>query len=310
MFSIDQNCQPLWDVIPKLHVLCRRFDDVTHFVEDIDVAFTSMGADLEGKDLHLTKERFYRSGGGDWGAAMFYSEFLGKLPVEIRHWEPFTGMKTRVLAKELARSVDDLYDEFSPGDNWQLTGPSYVGDRSHHRVIGDLTVAETAPFLRELLDLARCNTLHAFPEPQCQQRTNDWFDQEQRRLEDLIRRCEGGRLVELYRNWLGEYVGESVGIDMTSSLLQIPGSEQRLRILEIFISNYDQATRVYNDAVEESGSGLRELRTSIGELPMFAVMEHHGHLVRCAAYLRDGAVHVEDKPFPPTSEGRMDLQDL
>ncbi len=36
MFSIDQNCHSLWDVLPKLQALQRRAEAVTHFVEDID----------------------------------------------------------------------------------------------------------------------------------------------------------------------------------------------------------------------------------------------------------------------------------
>ena len=93
MFSIDQNCHSLWDVVPKLQALARRGVAVRHFVEDIDVAFTQMGAGPDGGELRLARERFYRSGGGDWGAALFYADFLGAQPTEIREWEKWTGMR-------------------------------------------------------------------------------------------------------------------------------------------------------------------------------------------------------------------------
>ena len=81
MLSIDQNCSSLWDAIPKLGALAAKGYPVAHYVEDIDVAFTSMGSGVGGDGLKLDRERFHRSGGQDWGAAMFYSAFLGRLPV-------------------------------------------------------------------------------------------------------------------------------------------------------------------------------------------------------------------------------------
>ncbi|MFW6065483.1 MAG: hypothetical protein ACOC9S_01555, partial [Planctomycetota bacterium] len=117
-FSIDQNCHSLWDAIPKVQSLADGGEQVRHFLEDVDVAFTALGAGPS-TPLRLAKERFYRSGGQDWGAALFYSEFLGRVPVEIRHWEPLTGMTTKALAGRLRRKVDELYGQYSPGDNWQ-----------------------------------------------------------------------------------------------------------------------------------------------------------------------------------------------
>ena len=127
----------------------------------------------------VARERFYRSGGQDWGSALFYSEFLARQAAEIRDWEPFTGMKTATLARQLGRSVDDLYDEFSPGDTWQLIGPSYVGDRDHHRVIGDLSVRETADFVREILGKAKEDMLRRFPQRDSQERLAEWFRSEE-----------------------------------------------------------------------------------------------------------------------------------
>ena len=94
MFSIDQNSHSLWDALPKVQALAAAGHAVTHFIEDIDVAFTSMGAEVDASPLRLVRERFHRSGGADWGAALFYSEFLGRQAVEVRQWEPYTGQKT------------------------------------------------------------------------------------------------------------------------------------------------------------------------------------------------------------------------
>lgn len=47
MISIDQNCHSLWDVVPKLQALAAHGKKVRHFIEDIDVAFTSAAAEVE-----------------------------------------------------------------------------------------------------------------------------------------------------------------------------------------------------------------------------------------------------------------------
>jgi hypothetical protein len=311
MISIDQNCHPLWDVVPKLQALARRGPAVTHYVEDVDAAFTSMGAEVGGIDLRLARERFHRSGGADWGAALFYTEFLGRVPVELRDWEPLTGRKTNVLARQLGRSVDELYDEFSPSDNWQLIGSSFVGDRSHHRVLRDLTVAEAGPFVRELLDKARTDVLRAFPAPASQQRVNEWFQRENARLEALLDELAAGRLVELYERWMQPHLPNSVEVDTTSRLFStqaehLPGQE----LLEAFLADYDRAAGLYNEAVAESDSKLRPLRTKDGELPFFAALERSGHAVRTGVFLDAGRLRIGERHFAPAAAGRLPLADL
>jgi hypothetical protein len=66
MFSIDKNCHSLWDTLPKLDALAAHGHRVSHFVEDIDVAFTALGASVDDTVLHLARERFHRSGGQDY----------------------------------------------------------------------------------------------------------------------------------------------------------------------------------------------------------------------------------------------------
>jgi len=314
MFSIDQNSHSLWDAIPKLHVLASKGAAVTHFIEDVDAAFTSLGSTIDGGPLALVRERFHRSGGADWGAALFYTEFLGRQPVEIRNWEPLVGMKTNVLARKLGRSVDDLYDEFSPGDNWQLIGSSFVGDREHHRVIGDLTLAETAPFVRELLNKARQDTLGSFPARASQDRANEWFDRETALVERLLSELSGGRLVDLYERWLAAHLlhcGRSVRLDLTSRLFacdkpDAPG----LRLVRPFVADYAAAAGMYNDAIAETNMALRPLDTKAGELPLFAMLARDGHFVRTGVFLRDGAVEIDGQSFRPGKDGAPSAADL
>ncbi len=314
MFSIDQNSHSLWDAIPKLHVLARKGAAVTHFIEDVDAAFTALGSTVEGAPLSLVRERFHRSGGADWGAALFYTEFLGRQPVDIRNWEPLVGMKANVMAGKLGRSVDDLYDEFSPGDNWQLIGSSFVGDREHHRVIGDLTLAETAPFIRELLNKARQDTLRSFPAKASRERANEWFDRETALVERLLGELSGGRLVDLYERWMAAHLGHagrSVRLDLTSRLFacdkpDAPG----LRMVRPFVADYAAAAGMYNDAIAETNMALRPLDTKAGELPLFAMLARDGHFVRTGVFLRDGAVEIDGRSFTTGKDGVPATADL
>ncbi|MHC4294296.1 MAG: hypothetical protein ACYSTL_01780 [Planctomycetota bacterium] len=306
MFSIDQNCHSLWDVIPKLQSLSRRGERIHHFIEDIDTAFTSIGSGVGDPSLRIARERFYRSGGADWGAAMFYSEFLGRLPVDIRRWEAHTGMSTSALAHRLGRSVDELYDEFSPSDNWQLIGASYLGDRRYHRVVGDLSVAETADTLRQMLTRARENCLMSFPQADSQEQLREWFTREEKLVERLLRQCAEGKLVDLYRRWLGEYLdADRVTLDVTSSLFAIGADSAQARLMKAFCSNYDHLAGLYNEAIAETSLDLRPLDTPSGELPFFATLEHDRHMVRTSVHLQGGQIRIADRRFDLLSGGRM-----
>lgn len=311
MFSIDQNCHSLWDALPKLHALASKSIATTHFIEDVDAAFTAMGATVGGDELAIVRERFHRSGGADWGAALFYTEFLGRQMAEVRDWEPLTGMKTSVLAKKLGRSVDDLYDEFSPSDNWQLIGSSFVGDREHHRVVGDLSLAETAPFVRELLAKARCDVLASFPAEAPRQRTAEWFDRETALVEGLLDELAGGRLVDLYARWMAAHLASPIGLDLTSRLFACDRPDATgMRLVRPFITDYATAAGLYNEAIAETAMPLRPLDTKAGELPLFATMTHQGHLVRSGATFRDGAVEIAGRAIKPGRDGSLCPQAL
>lgn len=298
IFSIDQNSNSLWDTLPKLQALARRGLAVRHFVEDIDVAFTSLGAKVDEPGLRIAMEKFHPSGGSDWGAGLFYSDFLGRMPLELRTIEPQLGMKISTLAKQLNTTLDELYDEFAVGDNWMLVGSSFVGDRNHHRLIGDLSLAECTEYLRSIMDIAQRDCLKKFPAADSRRRTREWFSAERKRLDRLLVDCASGTLVDLYTRWLGEYLGESTQLDITSSLFSLSGNPERFELLELFLRDYDTATGLYNQAISQSATGLHPLRTSKGELPFFAVFAHLGRLVRTETFLRDNELLIADRSFP------------
>lgn len=308
MLSIDQNCNSLWDVLPKVQALHRQGHAVRQLVEDIDVAFTSLGSAVDSEHLRLARERYHRSGGADWGAALFYSQFLGRQAVDIRCLEPYTGMKTDVLARQLERSVDSLFDEFSAGDNWQLIGASYVADRQHHRVVGDLGVAQVAPHLRQLLRLARQDMETSFPDAAARQRLAEWFGREEHRVEQMIGEMAGGRLVDLYDRWLRFHVDGQIGLGRTSDFFALRPEVGRTALLEIFLRDYDLAAGLYNQAVH--GTELRALKTEQGELPFFAAMDFAGHQVRTAVFLRAGKLVIGDREIPLPPDRRLPIEEL
>jgi hypothetical protein len=276
--SIDQNSHVLWDTVPKLQALARHGWRGTHAVEDIDVAFTRQGATAGDDTLALAPERYYRSGNSDWGAALFYSDFLGRSPLDIRALEPYTGVATAKLAHRLGLCVDALYERFAQSDNWQLIGPSYAGDAHHHRVIGDLSVGEAAPFLRQLWGHAVRNLRQSVPERDAQARIAAWAGQEEARLEALLASLgPAAPLVQLYQEWMRPQVaGRPVALTRTSDLFAPRPDDVKLGLFSLFLERYDECAALYNQAVTETACGLKPLRARDGELPFFAVWRRPG----------------------------------
>ncbi len=310
IFSIDQNSNSLWDTLPKLQALAKQSLATTHFVEDIDVAFTSLGSEVDDRALRIATEKFHPSGGSDWGAAAFYSDFLGRQPLELRTLEPQLGMKISALARQLGTTLDELYDELAVGDNRMLVGSSFVSDREHHRLIGDLSVAECRPYLQELMNIAELDCLQKFPATDSQLRTREWFSAERARLDRLIVHCENGSLVDLYKTWLGEYLGDSIKLDVTSNLFSLNGPPERFELLGLFLRDYETTAALYNQALAESNVGLHPLRIRQGELPFFAVSRHLGQLVRTEIFLRDNELVIAGRSFKRGPAGGLPIDAL
>lgn len=290
--SIDQNSHPLWDTLPKLEALTVRRIRGTHCIEDIDTAFTKRGATVGDKQLQIVRERTYRGGVSDWGATLFYTDFLGRNPVDIRILEPFTGMTTKALARALDCSVDDLYDRYALSDNWQLVGSSYFQDTDHHRVIGDLSLRETLPYITQIMQHARQNMNTTFPDPAARQRIKAWFDDEHQVMERLVQQCQGSSLVQFYREWLGHHLSDRVTFSVTSGFLNTTSANALSlpRIFEQFLTDYDTMAGLYNKAVTTTDVGLNTLSTKQGELPFFLVWRRDNRMLRTAVSFHNGTV--------------------
>jgi hypothetical protein len=311
ILSVDQNCNSLWDVPPKLHALEAGGYHCVQYVEDVDVAFTKVGAGYMSADLRIERERYYRTGAGDWGAGLFYSEFLGKLAVDPRQWEPLTGMTTRALARSLRMTVDEFYDRYSPGDNWQLVGSSYVGDSTHHRVLGDITCREVSDHLARLMELARADMRRAFPGRQSQAVLDQWWASQNSLAAALMERHKDGRLTDLYRDWLDSCRQRNgAPADVSSNIFALGANADQLALLEIFTKDYHTAAELYNEALAQTQSQLHPLDVEAGELPFFAVFSHKGHMVRSQVFLRDRRLHLPLKAVSLGPGGRIPVDSL
>jgi hypothetical protein len=302
IFSIDQNSHSLWDTLPKLEALSLAGHETTHFVEDVDVAFTEIGVSKD-SGPRIIRERYYPSGGSDWGAALFYHEFLGRQPLELRRLEPGFGMKAASLAKKIDMTLEDLYAQYSVSDNYMLIGPSYAGDRRCHRVIGDISVGEAGNFIREILDTAERNCLNSFPSPDSRERTRQWFSRERSLVDKLIDTHSSTTLDRLYCSWLDEHVTGEVSFDVTSSLF----TPERDSLLGIFIQHYELASELYNRAIDETGQAIHKLDIDRGELPFHAVMRRQDRIVRAEVFLvkdRLRAADIETAPDAGSLRGR------
>lgn len=293
--SIDQNSHPLWDVVPKLHALSAQNKSGLHCIEDVDVAFTRRGASA-GDPLKLEREQYYRGGVSDWGAALFYTNFLGRNMFDVRDLEPYTGITTAALSRKLNFSVDELYAEYSPSDNHQLTGPSYLENPEQHRTIGDISAEEIAPFLPELLSIAQTDMLERFPEEAAQERIKNWFSEQLSFVESLLKKQHNhGRMVDIYTDWMNAETDERTEIRTTSEIFGIDSmSEAQLNLLIAFTSNFEELATLYNEAIDETDSSLNKLHIKKGELPFFAVRTHNGRMIRTGLFLNENTLSTPD----------------
>jgi hypothetical protein len=307
--SIDQNCHPLWDTIPKLEALAAHGLRGVHCIEDIDVAFSRQGAQPGETGLALLPERTYRGGHSDWGAALFAHDLLGRLPLDVRTLEPYTGRTTAALARLLETSVDGLYERWAGSDNWQLVGSSYAADPRWHRLIGDVRLAEAGPFVLQLLDHARQDLLDRFPEPGPRQRLQDWFASQRSLAVRTLESEPQAPLTELYRRWLLASLGPSTRLALTSERFALRHQAATDPLLRLFLERYPEAADAYNAALHQTATGMTPLHVSEGELPFFVTLRQNGRLLRSAAAWRTGALEAADRRWP-LAAGRLPLADL
>ncbi len=284
--SIDQNSNSLWDTLPKLQALASKGVPTTHLIEDIDTAFTRV--DQTDSSLKLTTERYYPNGSLDWGASLFYMDFLGRCPFDLHELEKYTGKTVSATAKALQLSVDKLFEIYSVGDNQQLTAPSFIDtNKNKHRLLGDISREEVLPFIDQLFDIAEKNLLERFIDESAKERIRSWFQQERR----LTKR--GDNLSEIYHSWLNHYLPIE-NLSYTSHYFSEPEvAELNWSILDKICKNYQHFKNLYNEAITETNSELNLMKD--GDLPFFAIYESSGHLVRSALTWRDNSVWLNDQ---------------
>ncbi len=292
MISIDQNSNSLWDTLPKLQALEKQGIKFTHCIEDIDVAFTRVGAHSD--KLELTLERYYPSGNLDWGASLFYMNFLGRCPLNLDNLTKYTGETPAHTAKKLGISLEQLYAQFSVADNWQLTAPSYIDStKQAHRLLGDLSTSEVIPFINELFDKAEEDLLNCFPENDVQKRIIKWFDSERECVAELAETNES--LAELYQSWLQSYFSKDC-IIKTSEHKYLANTS--ITMLKKVVRNYDQFVQIYNESIEESGVELSPINAETGDLPFFVIYNKDGHLVRSSIKIENAELIAGGLKFP------------
>lgn len=290
--SIDQNSNSLWDVLPKIEALHAHNRELLHYVEDIDVAFTRVGSTYCAPKLTL--EQYYPNGNLDWGASLFYMDFLGKVPLNLANLSPYTGKKISTTAKALGLTLQNLYNKFSVADNYQLTGTSYVASHPEkHRLLGDLSTELKKPFIQELLTLAEADILERFIDKPSQSRTKCWFKKERDLLDQLWHKAND--LASFYQAWIKAHLPEAK-LELTSELFSEKQMAQlNFDLLKKIIKNYPLFQEIYNQSIEESGVELSPL--SGGSLPFFAAYKINGQQVRSGLQLRDGKIMIADQTF-------------
>ena len=311
--SIDQNSHVLWDTVPKLQALKSAGLPCTHYIEDIDVAFTMLGAKPDQTELKISLEKFYPTGGCDWGASLFYSDFLGRLPVEPRTWEPMLGCKLSTYAKKAGITLEELYDQHATGDNWMLIGSSFIADRNHHRLLGDLTVKEVHAYIKKFFELAKNDCLRVFKGSGVKERVEKWFAAEWQNVLIHLNKNQGLSLDDFYDSWMNDYFGASdnyINIAKSSKLFALNKNSNGVKLLELFLQDYPRLSALYNQAVRDANLGLHELDTKNGELPFFVTLNHKGHKVRCEINLAGNSLDIAGREIALDSDRTLPLQKL
>lgn len=293
--SIDQNCSPLWDAIPKLAALHHHGHHGLHCIEDLDIAFTQHAAP-PGTPPHLAPETIYPDGNSDWGASLFYSDFLGRNPINPRTLEPILHAPAAVLAKRAGLTLPQLFAAHASSDNHQIIAPSFLSpDTPHrHRTLADLTLAELRPALLDLLNHAYADTLTAFPSPDSQTRTRAFFDAELAFLNDHLR-DPSATLTRLHRAWLNRHTPHTPVQLASTHFADAPPT-----LLTAFLTNYTTLTTLYNQALADTHSPLTPLDPANGDLPFFALCQTpgpHPRHYRTPLLLRGNALIADNQTF-------------
>ena len=300
--SIDQNCSPLWDAIPKLAALRHHGFAGVHCIEDVDVAFTQQFAQPD-TPPHVAPERIYPNGNSDWGASAFYTDFLGRNPLNPRTLEPYLHAPIATFAKRAGMTLDELFATFASSDNYQIIAPSYAGE-NHHRTLGDLTLREMREPFMALFQHAHADTRRAFPSAESREHTDAFFTAEENFLNDFFHDHPAAMLTDLYAAWMKRHLPWQEVRLATTQLASDPPT-----LLNAFVQNYETLAPLYNQAIAETNSGLTPLNLEKGDLPFFAVCEEKGRQFRTPLRLKNGAAARGDAR-PPSAMFQVELLNM
>jgi len=126
------------------------------------------------------------------------------------------------------------------------------------------------------------------------------FDAENDKVRDLRHTFADATLLEFYGAWSATHVPGTVDLGRTSSFLGLDsdaGPRSRF-LLELFVRNCAVCSKLYNEAIEETGVGLNPLRQQTGELPFFAVWRRGERLLRSEICLEDDVLQADDRRWP------------
>ncbi|MBT7171074.1 MAG: hypothetical protein HN909_04820, partial [Phycisphaerales bacterium] len=218
------------------------------------------------------------------------------------------GLSLRTLSRQLDLTAPEFYDRFSQSDTHILVGSSFVFDRNHHRLLGDLGASETRPHLSAMIDLAEADTLGSFPATDAQARTAELFARYRREL-DAIYAQSPATLAEVYGRWLTPALPDTA-ITLSSTDMALGHRREHLAALELFTQNYDLAAGLYNRAVADVPLGVHPLDIDAGELPFYAILRRDGRMVRCECTLDAGALCFGEHSLPLRANNTLDVDAL
>ena len=290
--SIDQNCSPLWDAIPKLAALHARGFAAAHWIEDVDAAFTEQFV-KPGTPPHVAPERVYPNGNSDWGASFFYSNFMGRNAMNPRSLEPWLRAPLATFAKRAGMDVDSLFAQYASSENFQIIAPSHSGD-FRHRTLGSLTLRELRDPLMELFAHAWNDTRRAFPSRESVERADAFFKSEENFLNGFFQSNPNAMLTDLYAVWMKRHLPWQEAGLATTELAK--GSRA---LLEMFLRDYKTFAGLYNRAIAETKPGIAPLDIGKGELPFFAVWNNGAGQYRTPLSWQGGALATDGIVFNP-----------
>lgn len=265
--SGDQNS--LWDALLKIAVVHAQGGAIDHYVHTGDL----FSRPLEGQALQgvrLSQEAYRKDGNVNrWSATVESATFLGRMPVP-----PGDFVRRRVSLESVswarAQSESATIESLTQGDWWGVT-------------YGDATcVAHGMPIenvLSEISDLRKRlrNDLIEFCHPEYLGSALEQFDHLWTHSRYRTNQWSSGVVAMMEAHCVRLGINLTRGRLSTSVDLFAEQSGDR-NFFDLFVMNYREAQRAYNDAVHFDGEFIEKI--SYGELPFYAVVAEGQKIIR------------------------------